>query len=125
MGSMDWLSEKPKRKEMRLMKKVLNAAAVVLLAAVMPFAVAESQDIVKADYGKIRAVYPIEAQKNGIEGVVGLEILVSPQNRVHKVTVTRSSGSPILDEAAVKLAHEGSFRVTGWTRIKTQVEFKL
>ncbi|WP_373741884.1 energy transducer TonB [Neisseria sp.] len=107
------------------MKKIVNvAAAAVLLAAAMPSVAAESRNAV-SEGGKIRAVYPIEAQKSGIEGVVGLEILVSPQNRVHKVTVTRSSGSPILDEAAVKAVHEASFRVTDWTRIKTQVEFKL
>ena len=49
------------------------------------------------------ADYPAEAIRRGEQGDVGVTIQVSPQGRVATCTVTRSSGSAILDATTCRL----------------------
>lgn len=45
--------------------------------------------------------YPPEAKRLGIEGTVVLKVVVSPQGKAEIIDISTSSGSAILDEAAV------------------------
>lgn len=66
--------------------------------------------------------YPPLALRRRIEGTVGLKILVTPQGRAGQVQVTKSSGSSLLDDAAVntvkgwkfKPARRGDTPIAGW-----------
>ncbi|WP_435632492.1 energy transducer TonB [Carnimonas bestiolae] len=66
--------------------------------------------------------YPPLALRRRIEGTVGLKILVTPQGRAGQVQVTKSSGSSLLDDAAVntvkgwkfKPARRGDTPISGW-----------
>ena len=58
----------------------------------------------------VMPVYPPLAQENGIEGRVKLRVQVAPHNRIRLVEVAESSGSPLLDEAAVAAVHQYRFQ---------------
>lgn len=49
---------------------------------------------------RIQANYPRKAEREGIEGSVGVRVAVGPDGRVSSCTVSRSSGSSDLDAAA-------------------------
>lgn len=49
---------------------------------------------------RIQENYPRKAEREGIEGSVGVSVVVTPDGRVGGCTVTRSSGSSDLDAAA-------------------------
>jgi len=53
--------------------------------------------------------YPPEAFRRGIQGVTSLFVRVSPQGLASQVTIERSSGSVILDEAAARAVMEWTF----------------
>ena len=53
--------------------------------------------------------YPSSARNAGIEGVVGVKMLVSADGRVEEATVVRSSGHADLDEAAVTAVYKWRF----------------
>ena len=55
-------------------------------------------------------VYPKEAEKKGIEGTVGLRVLVTEKGTVDKVEIESSSGHREMDEAAIKAARKTRFR---------------
>jgi len=50
--------------------------------------------------------YPAEAQKAGIEGTAIIQALIDKEGTVLKATVKKSSGEPILDDAALKAAYK-------------------
>lgn len=54
--------------------------------------------------------YPSAARRRGIEGTVTLEVLVSPAGLPERVAIARSSGSGLLDEAAVEAVRRWRFR---------------
>ncbi len=54
--------------------------------------------------------YPPAARRRGIEGTVMLEVLVSPAGLPDRVEILRSSGSGLLDEAAVEAVRRWRFR---------------
>lgn len=64
--------------------------------------------------------YPLEAKRMGIQGTVVLNVVVSPQGKAEMINISTSSGSAILDEAAVAAvrgwrflpAHRGRQAVT-------------
>ena len=51
---------------------------------------------------RIQDAYPLQAKREGIEGVVGVRVMVTPQGRSSNCQVTSSSSSKLLDEAACK-----------------------
>ncbi|MDW8123587.1 MAG: TonB family protein [Geminicoccaceae bacterium] len=54
--------------------------------------------------------YPAAARRRGIEGTVVLEVAVSPAGLPEEVVVARSSGSRLLDEAALEAVRRWRFR---------------
>jgi len=50
--------------------------------------------------GRIQANYPTRAAREGREGRVGVRVTINAEGRVSSCSVTSSSGSPDLDEAA-------------------------
>lgn len=50
---------------------------------------------------KVETVYPIEAQKQGIEGKVVLKVFVSEKGEVPNIEIVESSGHDSLDQAAI------------------------
>ncbi len=52
--------------------------------------------------------YPNEARRRGIEGTVELLFTLSADGHVQGVWVLRSSGSPILDEAAIQVVKQAA-----------------
>lgn len=69
--------------------------------------------------------YPLSARRNGEEGTVLLRVLVTPEGRPGKVELERSSGSAVLDGAALEAvehwrfvpARRGSEPVEAWVRV--------
>ena len=76
-------------------------------------------------------VYPETVKKDGITGEVWIKSLVDKEGIVQKAIVGKSSGTPELDEAALKAAHKCKFHpamqdsrpVAVWVNYK--VEFTL
>lgn len=52
--------------------------------------------------------YPNSAKRRGIEGRVGLKISINPNGTLMSVHITHSSGSTILDDAALSAVHAAS-----------------
>ena len=75
--------------------------------------------------------YPPAARKAHREGTVVLQVTVSADGRAEKVVVSRSSGSPDLDEAAIAAVRTWTFRpaeVNGQrvgTTVEVPVAFRL
>ena len=69
--------------------------------------------------------YPVAAQKRGLEGQVLLKVHVLPSGKPDDVTVARSSGHAILDDAALKAvmrwvfepARRGQTAIDGWVQV--------
>lgn len=69
--------------------------------------------------------YPPAARRNGHEGRVMLKVLVNPDGAPARVEVDQSSGSPLLDGAALDAvrgwrfvpARRGAQNVEGWVRV--------
>ena len=57
----------------------------------------------------MRALYPEEARRQGLEGNVRLRILVDARGRVSKVRVIQRAGNGF-DQAAVKIIKKFKFR---------------
>jgi TonB family protein len=53
--------------------------------------------------------YPERARRAGAEGVVGVRIALAPDGSVRQVELTQSSGSRLLDEAALTAARASTF----------------
>jgi protein TonB len=53
--------------------------------------------------------YPERARRAGAEGVVGVRIALAPDGSVRQVELTQSSGSRLLDEAALTAARSSTF----------------
>ena len=64
--------------------------------------------------------YPERARRAGIEGVVGVRIALAPDGSVRQVELTQSSGSRLLDEAALAAARASTFAPA--SRNRTPVE---
>ncbi|MET3924815.1 energy transducer TonB [Devosia sp. 2618] len=55
-----------------------------------------------------RKVYPRAAQADGVQGSVGISFSVSASGQITAVSIARSSGSPVLDQAALDTARRAS-----------------
>ena len=88
-------------------------ALITSLALIAPTAHAKTQ-AVKNTKGRaiktVTPVYPPLALENGIEGSVTLRVMVAPNNRIRSVEVVESSGSPLLDKAAIAAARQYRFQ---------------
>ena len=99
-------------------------ALITSLALIAPTAHAKTQ-AVKNTKGRaiktVTPVYPPLALENGIEGSVTLRVMVAPNNRIRLVEVAESSGSPLLDKAAVAAARQYRFQAAtrGGKRVPT------
>ena len=88
-------------------------ALITSLALIAPTAHAKSQDVKNTKGLAIKTVtpiYPPLALENGIEGSVTLRVMVAPNNRIRSVEVVESSGSPLLDKAAIAAARQYRFQ---------------
>ncbi len=54
-------------------------------------------------------IYPLEAVKNNIEGKVNVKFLISSGGDVHRVIIEKTSGSEILDSAAIDYINKLKF----------------
>lgn len=87
---------------------MVNVAAPVAAAAAAPAANAASSDPVEG--GDLSSqvlsarppVYPVDARRRKQQGTVKLMVLVGPDGRVSDLRVAVSSGSDLLDQAALK-----------------------
>lgn len=53
--------------------------------------------------------YPNEARKNGIEGTVRIRVLIDVNGKVSEASISSSSGSSLLDQAALQAVHKWRF----------------
>lgn len=67
--------------------------------------------------------YPIRARRNGWEGRVDCLLVVEPDGRISEVRVLRSSGYPVLDEAA-RDTIAGSWRLRPIPGARTAIELE-
>ena len=99
-------------------------ALITSLALIAPAAHAKTQ-AVKNTKGRaiktVTPVYPPLALENGIEGSVTRRVMVAPNNRIRSVEVVESSGSPLLDKAAIAAARQYRFQAAtrGGKRVPT------
>lgn len=56
----------------------------------------------------VSAYYPQAAQRLGVEGTASVRVCVNPSGRVSSASIAQSSGSPLLDRAALRYARATS-----------------
>lgn len=56
----------------------------------------------------VSAYYPAAAQRLGVEGEAAVRVCIGPHGHVTSTSISRSSGSPQLDRAALEYAHATS-----------------
>lgn len=66
--------------------------------------------------------YPERARRAGVEGIVGLRIILAADGSVRHVEMTRSSGSRLLDEAALAAARASTFAPASRNRTPVEAE---
>ena len=66
--------------------------------------------------------YPDRARRAGVEGVVGVRIALAPDGSVRQVELTQSSGSRLLDEAALAAARASTFAPASRNRMLVESE---
>jgi len=66
--------------------------------------------------------YPERARRAGVEGVVGVRIALAPDGSVRQVELTQSSGSRLLDEAALAAARASTFSPASRNRTLVEAE---
>lgn len=78
-----------------------------------------------------KASYPLMAKKRGLEGTVVLKAEILPDGRCGQISIKKTSGYDILDQAALQAvtkwhftpAKRGEQAIAGWVDIP--IEFKL
>jgi TonB family protein len=66
--------------------------------------------------------YPERARRAGVEGVVGVRIALAADGSVRQVELTQSSGSRLLDEAALTAARASTFAPASRNRMPVAAE---
>ena len=66
--------------------------------------------------------YPERARRAGVEGVVGMRIVLAADGSVRHVELTRSSGSRLLDEAAESAARASTFTPASRNHLPVEAE---
>lgn len=70
--------------------------------------------------------YPASARRRGIEGEVVVAFRIDPRGLPVELEVVRGSGSPVLDEAAVRCVIEGAAPLPGpRRRLQIRIPFVL
>ena len=70
--------------------------------------------------------YPPEARRRGVQGTVIVIVTVDARGRVIDVKVSKSSGSRLLDDAAIRLMYDARFHAPGVeSKAKAPVNFIL
>lgn len=94
-------------------RRILSLPFLLTLFASFVFTGVASQE--KADLDRMpepksraEVVYPEEAKKAGVEGIVYVQVLVDKQGKVTKVKVAKSD-SKVLEKAAVDAAKQWTF----------------
>lgn len=79
-----------------------------------PPADARNQGVIGAVRGKseIRPYYPLGSRLRGEEGAVTIHVWVKPSGRAHRCEVVRSSGFPMLDQAALDAVRQAHYVAT-------------
>lgn len=75
--------------------------------------------------GKVTPDYPDMAKEQNIQGDVTVRITVGPDGNVLAAEVTQSSGSAILDQAALKAARESRFKAPTLNGVATQKDYLI
>jgi len=106
--------------------QVSRALWTLLLIAVFGFGCASHSRLKPPRVAsQIPLDYPLSAQLNRLEGEVGLTVFVRPDGKPEEVTLSRSSGHEVLDEAALRFVKKLDFTpgtldevpVGAWTRL--------
>lgn len=76
---------------------------------------------------RVDPLYPAAARRAGEQGTVLLELVVAPDGRPTEVNILRSSGFPLLDQAAIDAVRKWRFstKESGFARLQLPVTFKL
>ncbi|HWY77072.1 MAG TPA: TonB family protein [Verrucomicrobiae bacterium] len=73
-----------------------------------------------------KPVYPTIAKEQGIQGTVALQMTADESGNVIDITITKSSGSPVLDRAAVDFIKRHWILPTGHGRLfETSITYRL
>ncbi len=69
--------------------------------------------------------YPARARRRGWQGTVDVEVRVAGDGAVEEARIGRSSGFPVLDDAAVVVARRSRFHVAGRTPVSGQLRYRF
>ena len=118
------------------MKRLLLISTALLAAVLVSSAMANSDKLAALDtyptfINQAAPEYPPEAKMEGIEGTTTIKALIGKNGKAEKVEVAKSSGSKMLDDAAVEAAKQSTFSpgtqdgkpVAAW--VAYTVNFKL
>ena len=85
---------------------------VTLLAGLLAACATPADPITQpvASVQSVAPVYPLAARRYGMEGTVRVRLCVLPDGAVDQVQTTQSSGSPLLDAAAIEAVKRSTFR---------------
>lgn len=89
--------------------------------AIAPAPVAEAF-VAPSFLSRQEPAYPERARRAGAEGVVGVRIALAADGAVRAVELTRSSGSRLLDEAALAAARASTFTPASRNRMPVAAE---
>ena len=69
-------------------------------------------------------VYPLAARERGIEGVARIQFRIAPNGRAAEIATVASSGSELLDSAALEAARDARElpQLYGWVRIPVRFD---
>ena len=73
-----------------------------------------------------RGFYPAEAERRGLQGSATVVLLIDARGTVAQASLERTSGSALLDAAALELARAYRFTAgDGWRRTRLPVTFRI
>lgn len=107
---------------MKQQNKLLAGCFILLLATA-----AWAEDRIPAGSVQIPLPdYPAKSFERGEQGKVLLLVTVSPRGMLRSIKIRKSSGYPLLDEAALQAAKRGIYTKNGrWTEFYLPIHFSL
>ena len=74
----------------------------------------------------VRPEYPESALESGAEGQPVVSVDINPDGSVRSVTLTRSSGNPAIDQAAIQAARNSRFQpVSGGASVPIEYDLTI